>query len=246
MEELEPKLLVVELFNRFLGKPLAALLRLAGIEVRNPDHLFPDHVVMAILVMLFIMIFFGLATRRLKPVPGRLQSLLEVLVGFFQGIITDIIGEGGLRYLPVIGTVGIFIFASNLIGLFPGFMSPTSKLMTTLGCALVVFFYYHYQGMKAQGVFRYLKTFMGPIPAMAPLLVPIELISHFSRAISLSMRLFGNIFAEDVIILIVGIILPFLLPIPFMAVAIFTAVVQSFVFILLSCIYIGGAVSHDH
>ena len=246
MEELEPKLLVVELFNRFLGKPLAALLRLAGIEVRNPDHLFPDHVVMAILVMLFIMIFFGLATRRLKPVPGRLQSLLEVLVGFFQGIITDIIGEGGLRYLPVIGTVGIFIFASNLIGLFPGFMSPTSKLMTTLGCALVVFFYYHYQGMKAQGVFRYLKTFMGPIPAMAPLLVPIELISHFSRAVSLSMRLFGNIFAEDVIILIVGIILPFLLPIPFMAVAIFTAVVQSFVFILLSCIYIGGAVSHDH
>jgi F-type H+-transporting ATPase subunit a len=246
MEELEPKLLVVELFNRFLGKPLAALLRLAGIEVRNPDHLFPDHVVMAILVMLFIMIFFGLATRRLRPVPGRLQSLLEVLVGFFQGIITDIIGEGGLRYLPVIGTVGIFIFASNLIGLFPGFMSPTSKLMTTLGCALVVFFYYHYQGMKAQGVFRYLKTFMGPIPAMAPLLVPIELISHFSRAVSLSMRLFGNIFAEDVIILIVGIILPFLLPIPFMAVAIFTAVVQSFVFILLSCIYIGGAVSHDH
>ena len=115
MEELEPKLLVVELFNRFLGKPLAALLRLAGIEVRNPDHLFPDHVVMAILVMLFIMIFFGLATRRLKPVPGRLQSLLEVLVGFFQGIITDIIGEGGLRYLPVIGSVGIFLSQGRLI-----------------------------------------------------------------------------------------------------------------------------------
>jgi F-type H+-transporting ATPase subunit a len=245
MEELEPKLFIVDLFNRVLGKPLAALLKLAGVEVRNPDRFLPDHVVMSLLVMAVLMLFFGLATRRLRPVPGRLQSFLEMLVGAFQGLIRDIIGEGGLKFLPVVGTVGIFIFASNLIGLFPGFMSPTSKLMTTLGCALVVFFYYHIQGMKAQGVLRYLKHFMGPIPALAPLLVPIELISHFSRAVSLSMRLFGNIFAEDVIILIVGAILPFLLPIPFMAVAIFTAVVQSFVFVLLSCIYIGGAVAHE-
>jgi len=245
MEELEPKLFLVDLFNRVLGKPLAALLHLAGIEVRNPDHLLPDHVVMSLLVMIFLMLFFGLATRRLRAVPGRIQSLLEIVVGFFENLISDIIGEGGLKYLPVVGTVGIFIFASNMIGLFPGFMSPTSKINTTFGCALVIFLYYHVQGMKAQGVFRYLKHFMGPIPALAPLLVPIELISHFSRAVSLSMRLFGNIFAEDVIILIVGAILPFLLPLPFMAVAIFTAVVQSFVFVLLSCIYIGGAVAHE-
>ena len=245
MEELEPKLFLVDLFNRVLGKPLAALLHLAGIEVRNPDHLLPDHVVMSLLVMISLMLFFGLATRRLRAVPGRIQSLLEIVVGFFENLISDIIGEGGLKYLPVVGTVGIFIFASNMIGLFPGFMSPTSKINTTFGCALVIFLYYHVQGMKAQGVFRYLKHFMGPIPALAPLLVPIELISHFSRAVSLSMRLFGNIFAEDVIILIVGAILPFLLPLPFMAVAIFTAVVQSFVFVLLSCIYIGGAVAHE-
>lgn len=246
MEELEPKLRLVELFNRVLGKPLAALLQLVGFEVRNPDHLLPDNVVMSVLVMGLLMVLFWTATRKLRPVPGRVQSLLEILVGFFQGLIDDIIGEGGRKYLPVIGTVGIFILTANLIGLLPGFMSPTSKLSTTLGCALVVFFYYHVQGMKAKGVLRYLKTFMGPIPALAPLLIPIELISHFSRAVSLSMRLFGNIFAEDVIILIVAAIIPFLLPIPFMAVSIFTAVVQSFVFVLLSCIYIGGAVSHDH
>jgi F-type H+-transporting ATPase subunit a len=245
MEELEPKLFLVDLFNRVLGKPLAALLHLVGIEVRNPDHLLPDHVVMSFIVMVLLILFFGLASRKLRPVPGRLQSLLELIVGFFENLIADIIGEGGKKYLPVVGTVGIFIFACNMIGLFPGFMSPTSKINATLGCALVIFVYYHVQGMKAQGVFKYLKHFAGPIPALAPLLIPIEIISHFSRPVSLSMRLFGNIFAEDLLIIIVGSIVPFILPLPFMAVAIFTAVIQSFVFVLLSCIYIGGAVAHE-
>lgn len=245
MEELEPKLFLVDLFNRVLGKPLAALLHLVGIEVRNPNHLLPDHVVMSLIVMVLLILFFGLASRKLRSVPGRLQSLLELVVGFFENLINDIIGEEGKKYLPVIGTVGIFIFACNMIGLFPGFMSPTSKINTTFGCALVIFFYYHFQGMKTQGILKYLRHFVGPIPALAPLLIPIEVISHFSRAVSLSIRLFGNIFAEDVLILIVGAILPFLLPLPFMAVAIFTAVIQSFVFVLLSCIYIGGAVAHE-
>jgi len=245
MEELEPKLFLVDAFNRVLGRPLAALLHLVGIEVRNPNHLLPDHIVMSLIVMVLLILFFSLAARRLRPVPTRLQGLLELIVGFFDGLAADIIGPEGRRYLPVIGTVGVFIFACNMIGLFPGFMSPTSKINTTFGCALVVFVYYHVQGMKAQGVLKYLRHFIGPIPALAPLLIPIELISHFSRAVSLSMRLFGNIFAEDVLILIVGAILPFLLPLPFMAVAIFTAVIQSFVFVLLSCIYIGGAVAHE-
>lgn len=245
MEELEPKLFLVDLFNRVLGKPLAALLHLVGIEVRNPNRLLPDNVVMSLIVMALLILFFSLASRRLRPVPGRLQSFLELIIGFFENLIADIIGEEGQKFLPVIGTVGIFIFSCNMIGLFPGFMSPTSKINTTFGCALVIFLYYHFQGMKAQGVLKYLRHFVGPIPALAPLLIPIEVISHFSRAVSLSMRLFGNIFAEDVLILIVGAILPFILPLPFMAVAIFTAVIQSFVFVLLACIYIGGAVVHE-
>ena len=132
-----------------------------------------------------------------------------------------------------------------MLGLVPGFMSPTSKLNVTLGCAMVVFIYYHWQGMKAQGVLKYLKQFMGPIPALAPLLIPIEIISHFSRPVSLSMRLFGNIFAEEMLIMIMASIIPFFLPLPFMAVAIFTAVIQSFVFVLLSCIYISGAIAGE-
>lgn len=245
MEELEHSLFVVELFNKAFGKPLAALLGLFGIKVANPSHLVPDYIVMSLIVVVVMGLVFGLASRKLSLVPSKRQTVLELIVGLFEGLIMDTIGEQGKKYLPVIGSVGIFVFSSNMLGLIPGLMSPTSKLNVTLGCALVVFTYYHWQGMKAQGVFKYLKTFAGPIPAIAPLMLPIELISHFSRPVSLSLRLFGNIFAEDLLILIMASIIPFFLPLPFMAIAIFTSLIQSFVFVLLSCIYIAGAVSHE-
>jgi len=245
MEELEHSLFVVELFNKAFGKPLAALFGLFGIKVADPSHLVPDYIVMSLIVVVVMGLVFGLASRKLSLVPSKRQTVLELIVGLFEGLIMDTIGEQGKKYLPVIGSVGIFIFSSNMLGLIPGLMSPTSKLNVTLGCALVVFTYYHWQGMKAQGVFKYLKTFAGPIPAIAPLMLPIELISHFSRPVSLSLRLFGNIFAEDLLILIMASIIPFFLPLPFMAIAIFTSLIQSFVFVLLSCIYIAGAVSHE-
>jgi F-type H+-transporting ATPase subunit a len=245
MEELEHSLLIVELFNKAFGKPLAALLGLFGVKIADPSHLVPDYIVMSLIVVIVLGLVFGLASRKLSLVPTKRQAALELIIGLFDGLIMDTIGESGKKYLPVIGSVGIFVFTCNMLGLIPGFMSPTSKLNVTLGCALVVFVYYHWQGMKAQGVLRYLKTFAGPIPAMAPLMFPIELISHFSRPVSLSMRLFGNIFAEDLLILIMASIIPFVLPLPFMALAIFTALIQSFVFVLLSCIYIAGAVAHE-
>jgi F-type H+-transporting ATPase subunit a len=245
MEELEHSLFLVELFNKVFSKPLAALLGLFGIKIADPSHLIPDYVVMSLLVVIILSLVFGLASRRLSLIPSKRQAGLELIIGIFEGLITDTIGEEGKKYLPVIGSVGIFVFTSNLLGLIPGLMSPTSKLNATLGCAMVVFTYYHWQGMKAQGVFKYLKTFAGPIPAIAPLMLPIELISHFSRPVSLSLRLFGNIFAEDLLILIMASIIPFVLPLPFMIMSIFTALIQSFVFVLLSCIYIAGAVSHE-
>jgi len=200
---------------------------------------------MVIIVALLLIVLLGLASRKLALIPSGRQSLLETIFQAFEGVLTDIIGEGGKKYLPMIGTIGLFIFTSNMIGLVPGFMSPTSKLNVTAGCALAVFVYYHWQGMKAQGPLKYLKHFTGPIPALAPLLLPIEVISHFSRPVSLSLRLFGNIFAEELLIVIIASIVPFVLPLPFMAVAIFTAVIQSFVFVLLACIYIAGAVAHE-
>jgi F-type H+-transporting ATPase subunit a len=245
MEDLEHSLFIVDLFNKIFGKPLAFLLGLVGIEVKNPDHLFPDYIVMCLIVAVALIIFFGLASRRLNIVPSKLQSILELIIHAFENLLVETIGEQGKKYLPLIATVGLFILSCNLLGLVPGFMSPTSKLNVTVGCALVVFFYYHWQGIRSQGIFKYLKHFSGPIPLLAPLLLPIEIISHFSRPVSLSIRLFGNIFAEELLILVIASIIPFFVPLPFMAIAIFTAVIQAFVFILLACIYIGGAVVHE-
>lgn len=244
MEGLEHSLWIVDAFNRVFGPPIAAVLGLAGIEVPDPLHVVPDYLVMVLVVALVLSVLLGLASRRLTLVPRGRQNIVEMIVQLFEGLVVDTIGPGGRKYLPVIGTVGLFVFGCNMIGLFPGFMSPTSKLNVTLGCALVVFFYYHAQGVKAQGL-KYFKHFMGPLPALAPLMIPIEVISHFSRPVSLSMRLFGNIFAEELLIVIMASIIPFLLPLPFMAVAIFTSIIQSFVFVLLSCIYIAGAVAHE-
>jgi F-type H+-transporting ATPase subunit a len=192
-----------------------------------------------------LILLLGLSSRKLSLVPSKRQSILELIIQTFEGLLVDTIGEQGKRYLPLVATVGLFILFCNLIGLVPGFMSPTSKLNVTIGCALVVFVYYHFQGIKAQGFFKYLKHFAGPVPFLAPLMIPIEIISHFSRPVSLSIRLFGNIFAEEVLIVIMASIIPFFLPLPFMAIAIFTAVIQSFVFVLLACIYIAGAVAHE-
>lgn len=245
MEELEHSLFIVDFFNKIVGKPLAFLLGLAGIEVKNPEHLVPDYIVMCLIVAAVLILFFGLASRRLNIIPSKLQGILEIIIQTFENLLVDIIGERGKKYLPLIATIGLFILVCNLLGLVPGFMSPTSKLNVTLGCALVVFFYYHWQGIKTQGLLKYLKHFTGPIPLLAPLLLPIEVISHFSRPVSLSVRLFGNIFAEELLIIVIASIIPFFVPLPFMAIAIFTATIQAFVFVLLSCIYIGGAVADE-
>ena len=244
MEGLEHSLWVVEAFNRVFGPPVAAVLGLAGVEVHDPLHVVPDYLVMVLIVAVVLALVLGLSSRRLTLVPGRRQTVVEMIVQLFEGLVVDSVGPAGRKYVPVIGTVGLFIFGCNMVGLIPGFMSPTSKLNVTVGCAAVVFVYYHAQGVKAQGL-KYFKHFLGPVPFLAPLMIPIEVISHFSRPVSLSMRLFGNIFAEELLIVIMASIIPFLLPLPFMAVAIFTSLIQSFVFVLLSCIYIAGAVAHE-
>jgi F-type H+-transporting ATPase subunit a len=245
MEGLEHSLVIVELFNRLFSRPVAALLALAGIRVKNPAQCIPDYIVMCLLVATFLSVGLWLTARKRQLVPGKLQNVLELVIEFFEGQLTDIIGPQGKKFLPVIGTVGLFIFCSNLLGLVPGLMSPTSKLNVTIGCALTVFVYYHYQGIKAQGALKYLKHFMGPVPFLAPLMVPIELISHCSRPLSLSIRLFSNIFAEEVLIVVIASLIPYILPLPFMALALFTGFLQAFVFVLLACIYISGAVAHD-
>ena len=204
-----------------------------------------DHVWMALFVVLFCLIFFGYWKRKYNIYPTFVQQALEVYYRFVENLVRDMIGPGWKRYFPLIGTLGIFILLSNLMGLIPIFKSPTSNINVTFGCAITVFVYYHAQGIREQGLWKYLKHFAGPVWWLAWLFIPVEIIGHFARPVSLSVRLFGNIFGEDTVILILFMLVPFVVPLPLMCLAIFTSLVQTLVFIMLSCVYIAGAVAHE-
>ena len=163
----------------------------------------PDHVLYTWVVMLILIGVAWAASRRASLVPRGAQNFVEVVLEQFIQMIDDVIGPEGRRYLPLIGTLGLFILLGNLIGLVPGMNGPTTNLNTTAACALVVFFAYHYIGIRKQGLGHYLKHFMGPVPALAPLMIPIELISHLARPLSLTLRLFGNMFGGHVLLAII-------------------------------------------
>ncbi len=233
---------VSTVFNRYIANPLAELLGF------HADHdALPAHLVMIILIGLGLIAFGWVMRSRLSvDEPGNLQQGVEVVVEGILSIMKDIIGPGHVRFLPIIGTLFFFILAGNLIGLFPGFMSPTSDINVTAGCAIIVFIYYNYQGFKTHGFVDYMKHFAGPSLVIAPLLFVIEIISHFARPFSLSVRLYGNIFAEELIIGSLNGMFPFLISLPVMALALFASTVQAFIFIVLTMVYIGGAVEHAH
>ena len=181
--------------------------------------------------------------------PGKFQILLEDGVMAVVGLLQEWIGPDGKRYLPLIATLGLFILLGNYAGLVPGLMAPTSNINVTVGLAITTWVYYHFQGFKKQGVVNYLKHFAVPPGApvwMAPLMLVIELISHTSRLLSLSLRLFGNIFGEELVIVILGSIIPFIIPLPMMFLGLITGGLQAFIFVLLSIIYLQAAVAVEH
>jgi F-type H+-transporting ATPase subunit a len=249
MENLHHELWIVGLFNAVFGPMVAAMLEPFGRHV-DPAHAIPDYLVMAILIVLSVTTLSLIVRSRLSVEnPGKLQILMEDAVGAVGGILEEWIGPNGRRYLPLIATLGIFILLGNYAGLVPGLMAPTSNINVTLGCALTIWVYYHYQGIREQGAVAYFKHFAAPPGAplfIAPIMLPIELISHMSRVMSLSLRLFGNIFGEELVILILFSIIPFLVPLPMMLLGLVTGGLQAFIFVLLSVIYLAGAVAVEH
>ena len=206
----------------------------------------PDHVIMALLVLLLSSIVFPLLSRRIsRDNPGNVQQFLELIVGGLKGLLNDIVGPHSEKYLYIVGAFGVFIFVSNIFGLFFFLQPPTGNVNTTFGLGLLAFLYYNYQGIKTQGIGHYLGHMAGPIWWLAPLMFPIELIGHFARILSLGMRLFGNIFGEHAATGIFMGMLPFVLPWPMMGLGIFGAFLQTFVFIMLTMVYIGGAVTAE-
>jgi F-type H+-transporting ATPase subunit a len=205
----------------------------------------PDHVIMAGLVLVICLLLFPLATRRLsKDNPGPLQQILELVVSGIKDLLHDIIGHEGHRFLYIIGAFAVFIFISNMFGLFYFLAPPTSNPNTTFALSISAFLYYNYKGFRTQGL-HYLKHFMGPVWWLAPLMFLIEMIGNFARILSLSMRLFGNIFGEHTATGIFMGLVPIIVPWPMMALGIFGAFLQTFVFIMLTMVYISGATAAE-
>ena len=199
-----------------------------------------------ILVAVIVMLIAKMATKSLRAVPNGTQNVMEAYLGGVIAMGKDVIGEELARkYLPLVAAVGMFIFVSNVIGIIPGFESPTSNINVTLPLALMVFFYYNYEGIKKNGVIHYFAHFAGPVKILAPLMFPIEIVSHLSRIISLSFRLFGNIKGDDLFLWVLLMLVPFIAPLPAYLLLTFSALLQTFVFMILIYVYLAGAVAID-
>jgi F-type H+-transporting ATPase subunit a len=207
----------------------------------------PDAALMALLVLLIFAVFLPLAARRYdKERPGRIQNFLEMIVAGVRSLVSDIIGLGAeKRYLNVIGGFAVFIFVANLFGLFFFLQPPTGSLSTTVALAVLSLLYFNFQGIKEHGVLGYLKHFMGPVLWLAPLFFVIEIIGNFARILSLSLRLFMNIYGEHTATGIFAGLVPIVVPWPLMALGPFTALLQSFIFATLSSVYISLATAHE-
>ena len=245
----ETPLLIVDVFNAVLGPPVSAAMGALGFHL-DPAHPIPPFMVMILIIVLGLTGLCLFVRSRLSVEhPGKLQIVMEDGVQALVGMMEQWIGPKGPRYLPLVGTLFVFILCSNYLGLVPGFMAPTSSINVTLGCALTIWVYYHFHGFKEQGVVNYIKHFALPPGSpvwMAPLMFIIEIISHLSRVMSLSLRLFGNIFGEELVIAILFGLVPFIIPLPMMFLGLITGGLQAFIFVLLSIIYLQGAVAVEH
>lgn len=196
-------------------------------------------------IMVMLAVLSWLATRNLTTIPGKLQNFLEVVIEAIDGFMQDTMGHHARKFFPLVATLGLYILVSNLIGLVPGFESPTSSVNTNASMALTVFAMTHIVGIREHG-YKYIKQFMGPIWWLTPLILPIELISHMARPLSLSIRLFGNIKGEDIVLAVILMLTPMLVPLPVFVLMIFTSLIQTIVFMILTMMYIGGAMEEAH
>jgi F-type H+-transporting ATPase subunit a len=241
----ESELWVTSIFNDYLSAPANAVLGLVGMHTQARP--WADFIVMQIVVAVLLMAVVAVLRPRLSADrPGKLQHTFELFYDFVKGQAEDQVGHAAHHYLAFFGTLFLFILTSNLIGLIPCFESPTMTASVTAGCAVATFAYYNLAGVIAQGPLRYLAHFCGPFWWLAPLMLPIEIISHLARMLSLTVRLYANMFAGEQVTLVFLKLTKFLAPVAFMGLHVFVGVVQAYIFMLLAMVYVGGAVAHDH
>ena len=242
--------------NRFFGPQVLALLQALHIHPKHPATPISNSFAMELLVVLLLTIFFIAVRSRLSVErPDGLQHTMEGIHGFIGGMADEVIGHHSSKYVPYLVTLGMFILSCNLIGLVPGLESPTAVPVVPLGCALLTWFYYHFQGLRTNGPIGYLKHFIGPQDKEMPLvmrlflpvmLFPIEIFSHTARVMSLTIRLFANMFAGEMVTLVFFSLIPLGVPVLFEGLHIGVSFIQTYIFVLLACVYLGEATGQEH
>ncbi len=237
---------LAQFFNAHLAGLGNTLLGLVNMKAANPSEPWADHIVMQLVVALLMLTVFAVLRSSLSvDKPGTLQHVFELIHEFIGGQAHDQIGHDAHHHIFLLETFFIFILFSNLLGIIPGFMSPTQAVYVPAGLAMCSFLYYNIVGIRKSAV-NYAKHLLGPIPAMAPLMLPIEIISHLARPLSLTIRLFANMYAGEQLTLVFLSLTYLVGPVIFMGLHVFVSLLQSYIFVLLSAIYIGGAIAEEH
>jgi F-type H+-transporting ATPase subunit a len=241
----ETELWITKLFNEYLASVGNALTGIVGIApVAKP---WANFVTMQIVVAAIIIVLFALLRPRLSSDhPGKLQHTFELIYDFLREQSDEQVGHDGHKYVAYFGTIFIFILFSNLIGVIPGLEAPTMVPSVPAGCAIATFFYYNIVGVQANGIVKYLAHFAGPMPLLAPLMIPIELVSHLARPLSLTIRLFANMYAGEQVTMVFLKLTFLFVPAVFMGLHVFVSFLQAYIFMLLTMMYVAGAVSHEH
>jgi F-type H+-transporting ATPase subunit a len=240
-------LAITRLLNHLFGGAVAAILQVLGVHPANPGAPINDTFALELLVACGLIAFFVIVRLSLsveKPNPA--QQIAEMIHEFTGGQGEQIIGHGHERFQAFVTCILLFVVINNLLGLIPGVITPTSQPYVPLGIALLTFLYYNFHGIRAQGPVGYLKQFAGPLWWIAPLLFPIEIISHCARVMSLTIRLYANMLASDLVTLVFFSLVPVAIPAIFLGLHFAVSIIQAYVFMLLAMIYLTGAVSHEH
>lgn len=240
------QLFFTKVLNHVFAGPVTALLNALHVPPQDPQAPISNAFAMEVLVVGFLLLLFIIVRSRLSVErPTGIQHLFEGLHGFIEGQSREIIGPHSESFTPFLLTLGLFILIGNLFGVVPGLESPTAQVVVPLGCAICSFFYYQIQGFKHAGP-GYLKHFLGPIWWLAWLMLPLEIISHLARVLSLSVRLYANMFAGDIVTLVFFSLIPVAVPVVFLGLHIGVALLQAYIFVLLVTVYLAGAVVTEH
>ncbi|SNZ06642.1 ATP synthase F0 subcomplex A subunit [Persephonella hydrogeniphila] len=208
------------------------------------EGLYIHHILYAVVALVFVPLLFAVFAKKPSLIPTPVQNLFEMYIEFVDNMLKEQMGKEGRKFFPLVAGLGLFIFTGNLMGMIPGFESYTANINTTLALALMVFFLYNYLGFKKHGI-SYIKHFMGPIPAAAPIFFIIEVISHISRPITLALRLFANMTGGELITVVLIMLIPLLVPLPIMVVHLIAVFLQTYVFMILTTVYIAGALTEE-